>query len=51
MSANYEKVKYFYDHGYWDKRKVHDAVTHPTNGTPWITKDEYKLITGEDYTE
>ena len=44
MSKKYNKVKEYYDKGYWDVRKVYDAVTHG-----WITADEYKIITGYDY--
>lgn len=43
MSANYEKVKKYYDTGLWPKAWVWDAVGK------WITAEEYKLITGEDY--
>lgn len=42
-SPNYEKVKKYYDTGLWSKAWVWDAVGK------WITADEYKLITGEDY--
>lgn len=43
MSKKYNKVKEYYDKGYWDIRKVHDAVHK------WITAEEYKMITGYDY--
>lgn len=43
-SKKYEKVKEYYDKGYWDIRKVHDAVTHG-----WITEKEFKEITDYDY--
>ena len=43
-SKKYEKVKEYYDKGYWDIRKAHDAVTHG-----WITEEEFKEITGYDY--
>ncbi len=43
-SAKYEKVKYYYDNGFWDKAKVKNAVVKG-----WITESEYKEITGEDY--
>lgn len=46
MSRFYNKVKTYYDNGNWSKRQVHDAVTKG-----WITAEEYKLITGEDYEE
>lgn len=44
MSKNYEKVKNFYDNGVWSKTRVHNAVEKN-----WITKAEYKKITGETY--
>lgn len=43
MSEKFEKVKYYYDNKYWDKNRVRRAV-----GT-WITAEEYKQITGENY--
>ncbi len=49
MSKNFEKVKRYYDNflagksPQWDKAKVYNAVGK------WITKAEYKEITGEDY--
>lgn len=43
MSKNYEKVKKFYDNGVWNKARVYNAVEK------WITAEEYKEITGEDY--
>lgn len=42
-SKNYNKVKSYYDNGFWSAAKVKNAVGR------WITEDEYKLITGEDY--
>lgn len=47
-SANFEKVKYYYKVGMWSKAKVYNMVTNPKS-KPWITKDEYKEITGEAY--
>ena len=44
MSEYYELVKKYYDLGYWNKTMVWNAV-----GKSWITSEEYKLITGEDY--
>jgi hypothetical protein len=49
-SRNYQKVKDYYDKGYWNKQKVRNAVTNPTS-TPWITPEEYQEITGETYYE
>lgn len=46
MSKNYELVKNFYDRGLWNKEQVKNAVVKS-----WITKSEYKKITGEDYDE
>ena len=42
-SKNFEKVKRYYDTGLWNIRMVHNAVGR------WITPEEYKEITGEDY--
>ncbi|MBQ8300274.1 MAG: XkdX family protein [Clostridia bacterium] len=42
-SKNFEKVKKYYDEGIWNKARVHNAVGK------WITEEEYKEITGEDY--
>lgn len=39
------RVKRFYDGGLWTKQQVHDVV-----GAGAITKEEYKTITGEEYT-
>lgn len=43
MSRNFEKVKAYYDAGRWTKEAVKNAVGR------WITKEEYKEITGEEY--
>jgi hypothetical protein len=43
MSPKFNKVKEWYDTHRWTKSMVHDAVGK------WITAEEYKLITGEDY--
>ena len=43
MSKNFTKVKLYYESGAWSKQKVHNVVNK------WITPEEYKLITGEDY--
>ena len=42
-SKNYDKVKNYYDNGLWTKTQVYNAVGK------WITEEEYKEITGEDY--
>lgn len=44
MSKKYEKVKLYYTVGSWTKKMVGNAVKKG-----WITADEYKSITGEDY--
>lgn len=43
MSKNFEKVKTYYDCGKWSKQMVYNVVGK------WITPEEYKLITNEDY--
>ena len=40
----FKRVKYWYDEKMWDIRRVRNAVA-----MDWITEDEYKVITGEDY--
>ena len=42
----FDKVKKYYDNGYWDKFRVADAVVKK-----WITAEEYEEITGEPYEE
>jgi len=44
-SKNFEKVKDFYERELWSKNRVHAVVGK------WITPEEYKEITGEDYIE
>lgn len=51
MSNKFELVKHNYNtfidgERLWNKVKVRNAVVKG-----WITADEYKEITGEDYTE
>ena len=43
-SKNYEKVKAYYDGGYWNIARVRNAVVKG-----WITAEEYEEITGEVY--
>ena len=43
MSKNFEKVKNYYDNGMWNEARVRNAVGK------WITEEEYKEITGEEY--
>lgn len=45
MSKNFEKVKKYYDEGIWNLARVYNAVGK------WITPEEYKEITGEEYQE
>ena len=42
-SKKFDKVKEFYDNGIWNISRVHNAVGK------WITEEEYKEITGQDY--
>ena len=44
MSKWYEKIKGWYEAGWWTKGMVKDAVVKEK-----ITADEYKDLTGEDY--
>ena len=44
MSKKFEKVKYYYDNGYWTQDMAKNAVVKG-----WITAEEYQLITGEKY--
>ena len=43
MSNYFEKVKCYYDKKLWSKERVINAVGK------WITPEEYKNITGEEY--
>lgn len=45
-SKNFDKVKAYYDGGYWTKERVKNAVVKG-----WITADEYEEIVGEPYNE
>lgn len=44
--SKFEKVKYYYDHGLWSIDRVRNAVIKG-----WITAEQFKEITGEDYEE
>ena len=43
-SPKFEKVKSYYDKGLWKISRVREAVVKG-----WITEEEFKKITGEDY--
>lgn len=43
QSKNFEKVKTYYERGTWSIERVRNAVGK------WITAEEYKEITGDDY--
>ena len=43
-SPKFNKVKGYYDRGLWSKKQVADAVVKR-----WITAEEYKEITGDEY--
>lgn len=43
-SLKYDKVKGYYDNGYWNEARVRNAVIKE-----WITAEEYEEITGEPY--
>ena len=44
MSKHFEQVKRYYDKGLWSIERVRNAVVKG-----WITAEEYKIITGEEY--
>lgn len=44
MSAKFEKVKKYYDKGFWTIDMVRNAVVKG-----WITEEEFEEITGEKY--
>lgn len=44
MSKKFKTVKNFYDRGLWSIARVRNAVEKG-----WITDEEFKEITGEDY--
>lgn len=44
MSPKFEKVRRYFDQGLWNLQMVRNAVVKR-----WITAEEFKLITGEDY--
>lgn len=45
-SKNFYKVKKYFDKGVWSKTRVNEAVS---SRPQWITEEEYKEITGEEY--
>lgn len=44
--SKFEMVKNFYDNGLWKEKRVRDAVVKG-----WISPENFKEITGEDYDE
>lgn len=46
MSKKYATVKNYYDKGLWSIDRVRNAVVKG-----WITEEEFKEITGEEYGE
>ena len=44
MSKKFEEIKKYFDLGFWTVQKVKNAVRKS-----WITAEEFKIITGEDY--
>lgn len=44
MSKKFNKVKGFYDQGFWTVEMVRNSVEKG-----WITAEEFAEITGEDY--
>jgi len=45
-SRKYEKVREYYNGGYWNEARVRNAVAKG-----WITGDEFMEITGDAYAE
>jgi len=45
-SEQFDKIKRYYDNGYWNAKAVGQAVEHD-----WILPDEYEEIVGEPYVE
>ncbi|MBS4932955.1 MAG: XkdX family protein [Clostridiales bacterium] len=43
MSRNFEKVKEYYQKGFWDLDMVKNSVNR------WITESEFKEITEQEY--
>lgn len=43
-SAKFDKVKKYYDGGFWNLEMIKNAVVKG-----WITVEEFKEITGQDY--
>lgn len=43
-SANFEKVKGYYEKALWNEKRVRDAVVKN-----WITEEEYAEITNKPY--
>lgn len=46
MSSKYEKVKSYFDRGFWNIERVRNAVVKG-----WITAEEFQSITNEPYEE
>lgn len=44
MKSKFEKVKDFFDKGFWDIARVRNAVIKG-----WITAEQFEEITGEKY--
>lgn len=44
MSKMYEKIKTYYDEGYWNELRVRNMVLKEI-----ITEEEFKTITGNKY--
>lgn len=45
-SEQYDKIKKYYDNGFWSAKAVSHAVEHD-----WILPQEYEEIVGEPYVE
>lgn len=43
-SEKFNKVRSYYKNGFWDEKRVRDAIIYS-----WITEYEFKEIAGKDY--
>lgn len=46
MSRMYEKIKKYYDDGFWNEARVRNMVIKEI-----ITEEEYRMIVGEEYND
>lgn len=44
MSKNFDKIKSYYDNGFWNETRVKNMVVKGV-----ISEEEFRLIVGKDY--